>query len=104
MHAAFGQPHSPSETVEHLRRRHTGHLHVIFLFHTIPGMGQKVGQFPIVGDEDQSLAHPVKPADCEEPRVAGHEIDHPRPTGGIVIGGDGSDRLVEHVDDPLRMR
>ena len=104
MHAALGQPHSPSETVKHLGPRHTGYLHVIFLLDAIPRMGQKVGQFAIVGDEDQALAHPVKPADCKEPCVAGHKIDHPRATGGIVIGGDGSDRLVEHVDNPLRVR
>ena len=67
-------------------------------------MSQQVGQLAVVGDEDQSFAHPVEPTDGKQPLVAGNEIDHSRSSRGIVVGGDGADRLVEHVDDPLRMR
>ena len=67
-------------------------------------MGEQVGQIAVVGHEDQPFAHPVEPADREQPPLTGHEIDHPRPPGGIEVGGHGPHRLVEQIHNPLRIR
>ena len=101
LHLSFGESHALTELVEQFRRWHTGHLHEIFLLHSIPWMGQQVGEIAVVGDQDQPFAHPVEPADGKEPPLSRHEIDHPGPSSGVKVGRDRAHRFVEQVDDPL---
>ena len=103
VHFSLGQRDAPANLVEQLLGRHACHLHEIFLFHAVAGMGEKVGQCPVVGDEDQPLAHAVEPADGKQPLLARHEVDHTGPAVGIEVGGHHAHRLIEHVDDPLRV-
>ena len=91
------------QSVDELLAGHARDLDEIFLLHAISRMGQEVGEAAVVGDQNQPLAHPVEPADREESLFTGHEIDHPRTTRGIEVGRDHAHRLVEHVDDPLRV-
>ena len=103
MHLPFGQGDATANFVEQFLGRHARHLHEIFLFHSIPRMGEEVGQRPVVGDEDQPFAHAVEPADGKQSLLTRHEVDHAGSAVGIVVGGHHAHRLVEHVDDPLRV-
>jgi len=104
VHLTLGKSHAPVDLVEQLCRRHTRHLHQILLLDAIARMGQKIGQVAVVGDQDQPFAHPIKAADGEQPSFRRHEIHHSRSARGVIIGGHHTDRLVEHVDHPLRVR
>ena len=66
-------------------------------------MGEEVCEPTVVGEEDQPLAHAVEPANREQPLLAGHEVDDTGSPRRIGVGGHHADRLVEHVDDPLRV-
>jgi len=100
---ALGQADSPAQFFQRFRRRHAGDLHEVFLLHAVPGVGEEVCQFAVVGDEDQPLAHPVEPADGKQPLLPRHEIDDARTAIGVEIGRHDPHWLVEHVDHPLRV-
>ena len=104
MHLAFREPHAAAQRLEQLFRGHARHLDEVFLLDAVSRVGEQVGEPAIVGDEDQPLAHPVEPADGEEPLVSRHEIDDPGPAGGVEVRGHDADRLVEQKHDPLRVR
>jgi hypothetical protein len=103
MHLRLREPDAAVQSVDELLAGHARDLDEIFLLHAISRVGQEVGEAAVVGDQNQTLAHPVEPADREEPLFTGHEIDHPRTARGIEVGRDHAHRLVEHVDDPLRV-
>ena len=103
MHFPFGKPDAPAKLLEQFSLGHTRHLHEVFLLDSVAWMGQQVGKFPVVGDQDQALAHPIEPADGKQPSLAWYEINHPRATGGVKVRGHHSHRLIEHVDHPLRV-
>ena len=103
MHLALSESDAPADFVEQLLRWHSRHLDQIFLLHAIPRVGEQVREGAVVGDEDHPFAHAIEPADGKQPLFTGHEIDHPGPARGVEVGGHHADRLVEHVDDPLRI-
>jgi hypothetical protein len=100
----LGEPDATAEFVDRLRGGHTGHLNEVFFLDSIPGVGAEIGQFTVVGDEDQPFAHPVEPADGEQTLVAGHEIDDAWSAIGVEVRGHHANGLGEHVHDPLRVR
>ena len=103
MHLGFSEADAAPEAIEQFLAGHAGDLHEVLLLDTVARMGEKVGESPVVGEEDQPLAHAVEPANREQPLLAGHEVDDTRSPRRIGVGGHHADRLVEHVDDPLRI-
>ena len=62
-----------------------GDLHVINLFDAVPRMREAVGQFAVVGDEDQAFAGHIEPADAKHARrIRRQQIDDARPAGRIA--------------------
>jgi hypothetical protein len=92
-----------AEFVEGFRSGNARHLDEVFLLDAIPRVGEEIGQFAVVGDEDQPFAHPVEPADGKQPLFTRHEIDDAGPAVGVEVRGHHADRLGEHVDHPLRV-
>ena len=103
MHLALRERDTPADFVEQFLRWDARHLDQIFLLHAIARVGEQVREAAVVGDEDQPFAHAIEPADGKQPLFTGHEIDHAGPARGVEVGGHHADRLVEHVDDPLRV-
>lgn len=97
------QTDAAAELVEGFQRGDTRHLDEVFLLNAIPRVGKEIGQFAIVGDEDQPFAHPVEPADGKQPLFPRHEVDDAWPAVGVEVCSHHADRLGEHVDDPLRV-
>ncbi len=92
-----------AELVEGFRSGNPRHLDEVFLLDAIPWVGEEIGQFTVVGDEDQPFAHPVEPADGKQPLFPRHEVDDAWPAVRVEVRGHDADRLGEHVDDPLRV-
>ena len=103
MHLRLGEPDAPPQFVEQFFRRHARDLHEVLLLDTIPGVSEEIREPAIVGEQDQPLAHPIEPADREQPLLTRHQIDDPGPARRIDVGGDDAHGLVEHVDNPLRV-
>src|SRR5262245_41765783 len=80
---------------------HSGDADEVGLFDSIARMGQSIGEFAVVGHENQTLARPVEPADGEDPLLGWYQIDDPRAATGIVIGRDDADRLVDGEIKPF---
>ncbi len=97
----LGEADPAAEFVERFGGRHSRHLDKVFLFDSIPGVGEEVGQFAVVGDQDQSLAHPIEATDGEQPLFTRHEVDDAWATIGVEIGSHHAHRLGKHVDHPL---
>ena len=74
----------------------------VFLVDPERWVRQSVGQFAVVGEEQQPLGLRVEPAHGKHARLAGHESDHGRAPLGIRRGGDHSRRLVEQVVNQAR--
>ena len=89
---AFGQMDPAPQLVEHLRRRPAGNLGQIDLLDAIAGMRQAIGQFAVVGDQDQSFAVQIEPADQQ---TGGYPGSAP----GRSRGADGRDR--DSLSPPL---
>ena len=76
--------------------------HAVFLFHLVAGMGKRVGEFTIVGEQDQPFAVVVEAADGVEPqtRIGTHPYA-PFHDGGtarrIVRCAQDSGRLVRQI-------
>jgi hypothetical protein len=103
MHLGFSEADATSESVEQFLAGHAGDLHEVLLLDAVSRMGEEVCEPTVVGEEDQPLAHAVEPANREQPLLAGHEVDDTGSPRRIGVGGHHADRLVEHVDDPLRV-
>jgi hypothetical protein len=104
VHLPLGEPDAAPQPVEQLLGGHARHLHQILLLHAVARMGEQVREAAVVRDQDQPLAHPIEPADREQPLVAGHEVHDAGPAGGIVVGRHHAHGLVEHEHDPLGVR
>jgi len=92
-----------AELVEGVRSGNSRHLNEVFFLDAIPRVGEEIGQFTVVGDEDQPFAHPVEPADGEQPLLPRDEIDDAGPAVGVEVRGHHADRLGEHVNNALRV-
>jgi hypothetical protein len=98
---ALRQPDALPKTIEQFRGRHTGNLHEVFLLDAIPGMRQEVGELTVIGEQDEPFAHAIETPHRKQPAVTRHEINHPRPSGRVVIRRHHADRFVKEKDDPL---
>ena len=74
-----------------------GHDGQVLLLDPVAGVGQAVGQVPVVGQHQQPLGVDVEAADGKDPGVAGHQVDHGGPALGVGRRGDHPRRLVEQV-------
>ena len=95
----FGQMHAAPQSFEHFRLGQPGDLHLIRFLDAVARMGEQVGQFAVVGDQDQTFARHVEPADHEQPLAVGREIDHARPAIGIASRRDDAERFVDQIID-----
>jgi hypothetical protein len=99
----LGEADAATEFIERFRGGDPRHLDEVFLLDAIPWVGEEIGKFAVVGDEDQPFAHPVEPADGKQPLFPGHEVDDAGPAVRVEVRGHDADRLGEHVDHPLRV-
>ena len=68
-------------------------------------MRKAIGQFAVVGDQDQSFAVQIEPADSEQPDIlVGHQIDHAGPAAGVAIGRHHPFGLIDGIIDPASER
>jgi hypothetical protein len=92
----FVKEHAFLEGDDGLRRRPTGNLDRIGPPDLESRMGQAVGQFAVVRDEDQSFAALVESADRKQPQLfARNEIDGARPARGIRVRAQNAAGLIE---------
>ncbi len=76
--------------------RPSGNLQGVSPWHLKTRMSQPVRELAIVGQQDQSFAALVEPADSEQPELARREqIECARTTGGIAARAQIAARLVE---------
>ena len=64
------------------RRDVASHLGEVLLLDAEARMGQPVGEVAVVGEQQQALGVDVEPADREDPRLGGHEVDD----GAAAVG------------------
>jgi hypothetical protein len=67
----------------------------IGLADAVARVGEPVGEFPVVGDDDQALARSVEAAHGKHPFFRGNQVDDAQPAAGIVVGGDDAGGLVD---------
>ena len=77
----------------------------VFLFDMVAGVHQPSRQLAIVGQQHQSPAVEIEPANREDARPSGWQaISYGPPTPVITNAGQQADRLVHHQVGPLRDR
>jgi hypothetical protein len=63
-----------------------------------------MGQFTVVGHQDQAFAVQIEPAHGEQSRrIAGNQIHDARSPGGVVVGGNYPYRLVDRIVRAARL-
>ena len=92
-----------AQRVEHVFRRLAGYLHQIGLFYAGGGLGELVGQFAVVGHQQQAFAEVIEASHGVQALVFCREELHYRwPALGIADGSDKALGLIEHeVANPL---
>lgn len=102
---AFRQPDAVDQLVEHLAFGGSGHDHPVQLLDAELGVGQLIGEFAVVGQQNQPRAHLVEPADgIDALGNLGQDVDDARASGRVIIRGDVPFRLGDRViDHPLEM-
>ena len=103
----FDQPLGDVDAFTHLthgfRINFAGHHDSVNLANLIFRVRQTLGQFAIVGHQDQPFAAAVEPADRKNAFGRRDQIDHPRSALGIAIGGHHADGFVDgKVNQSLR--
>ena len=75
---------------EHFAIGPAGNQHAIGFLHAVARMREPVGQLAVVGDEDQSFAVQIQPADGEEADVGrrNKSITRGRPDGSLLVETD----------------
>ena len=84
---AFGQVDAAMKLAEDFVFDLTGDLHVVNLFDAVTRVGEAVGQFAIVGDDDQAFGRHVEPADAKHARRVGRHADR-----SLACGRPGRER------------
>ena len=77
-----------------------GNLNPVCLGHTIARMGKLVGQFPVIGDQNQSLAHAIQASHGKKPLLGRDDINNTQAPLRIHVRGEHAGRLIEDVVDP----
>ena len=104
MDSRFRQRHPLSQAFNRLLGRNASHLNEVAFFDAVARMRQEVAEFTVIGDENQSFAAAVEPADRKQPLVAGNQVDDPWAACRIKVGCDHADRFVEQVDNATGAR
>ena len=63
------------------------------------GVSELLGQFAVVGQEDQSGARCIESSDWKQALLVGYKVDHARSSLGIAIGAQDSFGFVQCVID-----
>ena len=79
--------------------------HPVLFFVLIAGVGEPIGEVPIVGKENQPLAVSIEPADRKQPRLQRNQAASGRPLVSPVgrVGGQMVRGLVQGDGDALRL-
>jgi hypothetical protein len=99
----FGQVHTAMQLSNRFAFDLPGNLYLVNLLDTVTRMGEPVGQLSIVGDEDETFAGDIEPANWEHAGgVWGKQVDDARPAGGVASGCHDAFRLIHGKVDELR--
>ena len=96
---------SSSSTPSSSRRGGIGatiHHQVVGLGNPVTGMGDQVGQFAIVGKQEQPLRVGVEPPHREHLWLGWHEVDHGGSALRVGTGADDAGRFVDQIGDQPR--
>jgi hypothetical protein len=63
------------------------------------GVGQLLGQFAVVGQDDQAGAERIESADWEQAKLVGDKVDHAQATLGVSIGAQDTFGFVDSEVD-----
>jgi hypothetical protein len=97
---SFGQPDPLGQLREHLAGRRTSDDHPVKLFNAVFRVSQLVGEFTVVGQEQQTDAHLVEPTDrVDALRDLGQEIENPGSSRRVIVGRDVALGLVDSEVD-----
>ena len=67
----------------------------------VAGMGQMLGQFPVVGHQQQPFGQVIQPPHRVQPLMEpGHQVRHCPPALGILHGGHHPPGLVQQIGVP----
>jgi len=90
------EPHAALEGTRRCLAQPSLHGHAIDARALPRWVQQCLGDLAVVGQQQQSFAVPVEPADREDPRLPlGNQVHHGRATLGISSGGEDSPGLVK---------
>jgi len=99
--AALGEVHPFLQLLDDFPRGNSRDLHAVDFLDAEPGVGEAVGQFAVVGDQQQPLAVFIEATDGEQPLGRlGKEVNHPGPTLGVAVGAEHPGRLVDQIVRP----
>ena len=70
-------------------------LGLVDLGHLVAGMGEPVGERPVVREDERAGRVDVEAADRDDPERVPHEADHGRPALGVARRRDDPRRLVQ---------
>jgi hypothetical protein len=97
---ALGEPDSFRELVENLFRGVPRHDNLVDLLDAEFRMRELVGEFPVVGEEDQPRARFIESSNrVDTLSDLGKEIQDARSSGGVVVGRDVTLGLVDREVD-----
>ena len=104
-HLPFGEPDAVGQLLQDLAAGGARHDDAIDLFDPEFRVGELVGEFTVVGHEQEPGALLVEPADAVGAlRDLRQKVDHARLARGIVIGGDVALGFVNgEIDMPLHL-
>ncbi len=93
---AFGEIDSLSQAKKLSWIQLALHDDKVGLWDTVLRMGQLLSQFPVVGQEQQSLAGAIQSADREKSTAIRHQVNRANSPFWIAVGAEHSCRFVEH--------
>ena len=94
---AFFNRHAAAQALEFFRARLPGDLHEVCLLHARAGFAEQIGQFAVVGHQQQAFTQVIEPAHRVHALLRfGEKLHHRGPVFGIAHRGDVAPRLVEH--------
>ncbi len=92
----FREEDSVLQLLEQLLGRMAGDQHAVDALDLEPRMSQTVGQFAVIGDQQQTFGVLVQPSHRKQPGFhRRQQIDYARPACGIGVGAETAFRLVQ---------
>jgi hypothetical protein len=97
---SFGEPDPFGQLAEDLAGRRTGHDDPVKLLDAVFGVSELVGEFAVVGQQQEPDAHLVEPADgIDALGDLGQEVENSRSTRRVVVRRDVPFWLVDREVD-----